>query len=115
MEQRLDFREIRRPCLRLTMRDDDNTEFRILPASLGMVKDLLDAADDLHSALRGTDQAQIMAAYQSAAQLISHNRDGVIVTGRELRTKYDMDLEDLTVFFSAYLDFIQALNAEKNG
>lgn len=115
MAEILNFAALSRPFLPVVMRDEEKTEIRVTPSTLGQVSDLLGHFDDLKQAILHPDTEQRQAIYDSAAALISHNRDGLTVTGEDLRKKYGLDLEDLTIFFNAYVEFLQEVASEKNG
>lgn len=42
------------------------------------------------------------------------NRDGIPIQPEDITGKYDLDLEDMAVFFAGYAEFITGLSERKN-
>lgn len=114
MAHSLDFNSIKKPVLRLTMKDEARTVIRVTTPRASLIDRLVANLDDLESILRGKDKESIKAAFDLVADLISCNLDFLTVTGDELRTKYGMELDDMVIFVNAYLDFINELQNAKN-
>ena len=110
----LNFNSLKRPTLDLTMMDEAQTVIRVSTPSVALVEKLGANAGEIDAALRGGDERSVKAVYDFAAELISCNRDKITVTGQELRDKYHLDLEDLTVFYDAYLDYLNETRTAKN-
>lgn len=110
----LDFNSLKRPTLDLTMMDDEQTVIHVSTPSVALVEKLGANADEIEAALQGGDKESVKTVYDFAAELISCNRDRITVTGTELREKYRLDLEDLTVFYDAYLEYLNATRNAKN-
>lgn len=107
----LDLNNVQRPTLELALRDDARTVVHIGLPTEGDIQQL-QAAD--FSSLTSGDETSLDEVYELAARLINFNRDGVKVTGAELRGKYRMDLELVVIFFNYYMDFVTAVSHEKN-
>lgn len=114
MAKTLDFNRINRPVLQLVMMDEAKTIIKVSTPGEGLVRELEDTMPELQQVLTDGDQEAIEMCYDLAARLINCNRSFVKVTAAELRDRYGMDLENLLLFFSAYLDFIEEIHAEKN-
>ena len=110
----LNFNTLERPCLELTMMDDAQTVIKVGMPSEGLVAQLEQLGANLTETLTKGDKDTVDACYDLAARFISCNRNFIEVTGEELRTRYRLDLEALVIFFSAYIDFIEALKSQKN-
>lgn len=110
----LDFNTLKKPALTLVMQDEAKTRIAVTCPSTDLVEELQSSLPELEPVLRSGDKDGIAAAYDLTARLINCNRSFVKVTGKELRVKYGMDLDDLIIFFSAYVDFIASINNEKN-
>lgn len=112
MAKILDFNALERPTLEITMKDTDRTKIRVTTPTERLYERLLVASAELAHV---KDAAAIRATYDLAAELISCNLDGLIVTADELKDKYRLTWDtDLIVFFSAYLDFIHEIKNAKN-
>lgn len=111
MAKVLDFNAITGSMLDLTMADEAHTVLHLDYPTEELVRELMGL--DLESMKKG-DQAGVSMVYDLAARLINHNLDYVTVTAEELRGKYGLNLRNVIVFYSAYLDAINQLANEKN-
>lgn len=114
MSKTLDFNSVQRPTLILTMMDEAKTQIHVSSPTEKLVEELQTISAELDEILREGDKDSINATYNLAARLISCNRDCVTVTAEELREKYKLKLEDLVIFFSVYIDFIDEISEAKN-
>ena len=114
MSRVLDLNSVKRPTLDLTLQDEGRTKVRISMPSEGLMQELQNMAPEMVDIMKTGDKDGVLAIYDLAARLISCNRDFLTITAEELRSKYRMDLESALIFFSAYLDFIEAIIKEKN-
>lgn len=114
MAKNLDFNSVQRPTLVLTMKDAEKTKIRVSTPTENLVEKLQTVSKELSEVLTNGDGASIRATFDLAAQLISCNRDGIRVTAEQLRDEFNLDLEDLVIFFSAYIDFVEEINRAKN-
>lgn len=116
---KLNFNMINRPVLELTMMDKEQTVITVTSPSEGLVEELETTLPELQKILAPGDQGTVEAAYDLAARLISCNKEGLQVTAEDLKGKYWpadrlANMENMVVFFSAYMDFIAELNSAKN-
>ena len=107
----LDLNTAQRPTLELTLCDAEHTTLHI---GMPTEADINELQSMDFSGLESGEQVDSAAVYEMAARLINCNRDGIKVTGKELREKYGMDIELAVVFFEAYTDFINTIANEKN-
>lgn len=114
MSKVLDFNSIQRPTLELTMKDDDHTVIRVSTPKEALIEKLSAGLKDLQEIVKRQDGESIRALFDLAADLINCNRNFITVTAEDLRDKYHMDFEDLTIFFGVYLDFIGDIQNAKN-
>ena len=114
MGRLLDFNTIEVQTLDIVLRDEARTKVHLRYPTEGLVQELIHISPELHKVLDTGDSNSLELTYDLVARLISCNRDGIKVTGEELRTKYGMDFEMIVVFCSKYLEFIQELNNAKN-
>lgn len=116
---KLDFNQINRPVLELTMMDEAQTVIDVTTPTEGLVEELQATLPELQKIFAPGDQGTVDAAYDLAARLISCNKQRLAVCVDDLRSKYWpadrlTNLENLVFFFSAYADFIGEINNAKN-
>lgn len=114
MAKTLDFNKVNRPILQLIMQDKDKTVIKVTTPKEALVEELQVTLPELQKTLDGKDKAAIELCYDLAARLINCNLSFVKVTTDELRDKYNMGLENLLLFYSAYVDFIGEIQNAKN-
>jgi hypothetical protein len=114
MAKKLDFNSIKKPTLEITMKDDDCTTFRVTTPRESCVERLEAMGKELKDIVDRGDRAEARAVYELAAELFNFNLDNIKVTAEDLRDVYRLDLEDMVVFFAAYMDFITEINNAKN-
>lgn len=110
----LNFNSVQRPTLMLTMKDEAQTKIPVSMPTEQLIEQLQAVGPDLTAAVQNNDEALLLQIYDLAAKLISCNRVMVKVTSDELRFKYHLNLEDLVLFFGAYVDFIDEIQNAKN-
>lgn len=114
MAKKLDFNSVEPLVLELTMKDEARTVIRVSTPTEALVEELQHVASKLSAAVKGKSEASTESIYDLAARLISCNLDDLKVTKEDLRDKYRMNLENLLIFFGAYIDFINEITHEKN-
>lgn len=114
MAKTLDFNSYRRPTLLLRMKDENQTKIHVTTPTVELVEELRANLVELQTALTGQDAVASRAVYDLAAKLINCNLDGVETNAEELATKYEMNLEDMTMFFTVYMDFLEETKNAKN-
>lgn len=112
MARELNFNNLTRPHLKLTMRNGD--VLRVTTPSEEMVRKLSSSLDELMEIFKGKNQDSVEAAWQLFADLFSFNLEGVKVTPEDLRGKYGLYLEDLLTVCPAYIEFIEEIANAKN-
>ena len=110
----IDFNSYRRPELILVMKDKKQTTLHVTTPTEQMVEELRVNLPELQKTLTGQDEEASRLVYKLAAKLINCNLDGVTTTSEELAKKYGMNLEDMTIFFTAYMEFIEEIQNAKN-
>lgn len=114
MAKILDFNSYRRPELILVMKDEKGTALHITTPTEQLVEELRANLTELQRALTGQDEEASRTVYHLAAKLINCNLDGVTTTPEELAKKYSLNLEDMAIFFTAYMEFIEEIQNAKN-
>lgn len=109
----IDFSAYAKPTFAVRLRGADSPTIRLTPPPVELVDELKTVGELLPDAGSG-DQAALAAIYAIAAALMSCNRDGIPIQPEDIPGKYDLDLEDMAVFFSGYVEFINGLAERKN-
>ena len=109
----LDYTQTAKPTMSVKMRDNGGTVLRVTLPPLDVVDELTAMGDVLAAAADGTADA-VSTLYSFAARVLSCNRDHITVAPEDITGKYDLDIDDLTVFFSDYVDFISGISRRKN-
>jgi hypothetical protein len=114
MARLLDFNTIEVQTLDIVLRDEARTKVHLRYPTEGLVQELIRISPEMHKVLETGDGESLNLTYDLVARLINCNRDGIKVTGEELRTKYNMDFEMVIVFCSSYLEFLNETTNAKN-
>ena len=114
MRKTLDFNSIEKPVLVITMKDDAHTEISVTSPTEELIERLQANASAITEATKEGTAESIRVVFTLMADLINCNLEYIKVTAEELRDKYRMKLYDATVFFSAYMDFIDEIKTAKN-
>lgn len=114
MPKILDFNSYRRPELILVMKDDEGTTLHITTPTKQLVEEFNANMAELQEALNGKNATSSRMVYILASKLINCNLDGVTTTPDELAKKYGLNLEDMAIFWAAYIEFIEEIKKAKN-
>lgn len=114
MAKIIDFNSYRRPELIFVMKDKRGTTLHVTTPTEQLVKEFRANLRELQKTLTGQDAEASRLVYHLAAKLFNCNLDGITVTGEELAKKYGLNLEDMAVFYTAYMEFIEELEHAKN-
>lgn len=114
MAKIIDFNSYRRPELIFVMKDEANTVLHVTTPTAQLVEELRANLHELQTTLTRQDEEASRMVYHLAAKLCSCNMDGRVFTGEDLARKYGLNLEDLAVFYTAYVDFIDEIEKAKN-
>lgn len=110
----LDFNTVNRPALQLVMQDEKHTTIKVGLPKEALIEELQEVIPMLQEANSSGNVDALTICYDLAARLINCNHSFITVTAEELKTKYNLDLECLILFYSAYLDFVNEVSAAKN-
>lgn len=110
----LDLNKAHQYTLELRLNDEAHTVLLIGLPTEAMKQELEAMLPELAPRMVKGDKEALVLIYDLAARLINRNRNFITVTGDELRTKYNLDVESALVFFNAYLDLLAAVANEKN-
>ena len=114
MANTLDFNAHRPPVLPVVLPDEAGTKLNVTPPSLDLVEELQANLPQINEALSRQDVEMVDVMYDLAAKLLSCNRNMLRFTGPSLRDYHNMDVEDLVIFFSDYVDFLDGVKRSKN-
>ena len=114
MAKTLDFNTAKKPALKVRFKDEKKTMIEVLMPTVAMIKALQEHYSTLVSAVETCDQDSVRSSYDLMAMLMSCNRSGKKITGKELMEKYKIEIDDLILFEQAYMEFIEEQEKEKN-
>lgn len=114
MAKSLNFGNVKKQYLTVTLADENNTTLMIGTPKKGVMTELLLLKDSLESIQEGDDNAAeaMDDLYGACAKIMSCNKGGVQITKEMLED--DFDLEDILIFFNAYMGFVDEISKSKN-
>lgn len=113
MSKTLNFNNVKKHFFTVTLADEKNTVLMIGTPTKAIMDDLtllqksMTTVSDSESNAEATDDL-----YNACARVMSRNKAGVKITKEFLAEIFDF--EDITIFFNAYMDFIDEVIASKN-
>ena len=110
MARSLDFNNIRKRYLTVTLADEARTVLMISTPTKAVLDSLLNMKDSLGDE-NLTDDA-IDDLYEICAKIMSRNKAGRVITKEAVQELFDF--EDIIVFIRAYTDFIHEVTSAKN-
>lgn len=114
MAKCLDFRQVKKNYLTITLADENETTLMITSPTKEIMDDitsLRDAMDDI-SENEELYEDQLNDLYHICARVMSRNKGGIKITAEHLATFFDF--EDIVIFFDAYMDFVSEITSQKN-
>ena len=113
MAKPLNFNNVKKQFLTVTLADEKNTVLMIGTPTKAIMDDLTHLQNAMNSV--GDNGAGIEATddiYNACARVMSRNKAGIKITKEFLSEIFDF--EDITIFFNAYMNFIDEVIASKN-
>ena len=113
MAKSIDFNNVKKQFLTITLADEKNTTLMIGTPTKAIMDDLtllqksMNSINDNESNIEATDDL-----YSACARVMSRNKAGVKITKDFLAEIFDF--EDITIFFNAYMEFIDEVIGSKN-
>lgn len=113
MAKPLNFNNVKKQFLTITLADEKNTTLMIGTPTKAIMDDLTVLQNSINSASdneinnEATDDL-----YNACARVMSRNKAGIKITKEYLAEIFDF--EDITIFFRAYMDFIDEVIGSKN-
>lgn len=111
---KLDFRALEQPSLEIILLDDDHTTIHVTTPTHGMLKKLEVMKRSIAALSGKSDAGTVTKIYSFIADLMSVNKEGLKITGNDLKDKYRLDLRHLFAFEQAYLEFVTEIKSAKN-
>lgn len=106
MARSLNFNNIPKEYLTVTLPDDNHTTLMILSPTKGMIDDFSNISDNDGNVESLTD------LYDTCAKMMSRNKAGRKITTEMLEEWFD--IEDIVIFYDAYMDFAHEVTGRKN-
>lgn len=110
----LNFNRYRPPIMEVELLDKNRTIIHITPPTVNLQEELRASQNDLSALLTGGDEEKRKALFDLAARLMSCNRNWLKITPEQLQKKYNIDVEDLVIFYEQYVEFITRIEHAKN-
>lgn len=112
MSNTLDFNDIKKKYLTVTLADEQNTTIMISTPTKAVMDNLMSLQSSLKTMSDDANTDSIDELYEACAKIMSRNKAGKKIEKEYLETIFDF--EDIIVFFNAYMEFISILASEKN-
>lgn len=113
MAKSLNFNNIRKKYLTITLADEKNTTLMIGMPTKAVMDELVTLQSDLETISKGDNGTEVTEElYRSCAKIMSRNKGGIQITKEYIETIFDF--EDIMIFFEAYMGFISEATNEKN-
>ena len=113
MAKALDFNNVKKTYLTVTLADEDNTTLLIGTPTKAIMDDLValqDSLEGISDEEASTEDTEEL--YGACAKLMSRNKGGIKISKEYLEEVFDF--EDIIIFFNAYMDFIAEVTGGKN-
>ena len=113
MAKPLNFNNVKKQYLNVTLADEKNTTLLIgtpnkrLMDDLTLLQSSLDAIEEDSGNTESFDEL-----YTACAKIMSRNKAGIVITKEKLEDIFDF--EDVMIFFNAYMEFIDEVASSKN-
>ena len=112
MTNNLDFNKIKKKFLTVTLADENNTTIMIGTPTKAMMDEMVSLKSSLETVTDDTSAEALSEMYDICAKVMSRNKAGKKIEKEYLEKVFDF--EDIIIFFTAYMDFVNALSVEKN-
>lgn len=113
MAKTLDFNNVPKKYLTVTLADENKTTLMIGTPTKQIMDDLI-VLRDLKDSVgeEGADSEVMDGLFAVCARIMSRNKGGITIEKELLEEIFDF--EDITIFFHAYMDFVNEINKSKN-
>lgn len=107
----LDFRKTKKNYLKVTLNDASETNLSIMQPTKELFEKMLAMSDEV-GRMTGADLDALDEVYEVCAELMSRNKEGLIVGKSNLEAT--LDFEDIVTFLQAYSTFVAGIVHGKN-
>ena len=109
----LDFNNIKKASLEIILNDEKQTKIHLYTPSKKLLTELVGLSNGLSTITDDTiDMEDIDQLYAICAKVMSRNRENITISSDKLESIFDM--EDLTIFLEAYIEFTAEVQSSKN-
>lgn len=113
MAKPLNFNNVKKQYLTVTLADENKTTLMIGTPTKQIMDDLIVLRDLKDSVGEEEADSEVMEGlYSACARIMSRNKGGIQIEKSLLEEIFD--LEDIMIFFNAYMNFINEINQSKN-
>lgn len=113
MAKLLDFNKVKKKYLTVKLADENNTTLMIGTPTKAIMDDLMLLQASMENIQEDETNAEAVDdLYFACARVMSRNKGGIKVTKEFLENLFDF--EDIMIFFSAYMDFVNEITDSKN-
>lgn len=114
MAKPLNFNNVKKTFLTVTLADENNTVLMIGTPTKAIMDDLTILQSNLEEIQEDAENSQEATdeLYGACARVMSRNKTGKVITKEFLADLFDF--EDVIIFFNAYMDFISEVTNSKN-
>lgn len=114
MPKILDLNNLQIPTLELIFADANHTTLHVTAPIEALINEMEAWVRSGLEPLANGDKASVETAYDLTARLLSCNKEGLHITGADLRTTYRVDIWTLIHIANGYVEFISEIKNEKN-
>lgn len=107
----LDFRKTKKNYLKVTLNDDAETNISIMQPTKELFERMVAMSEEVGN-ISGSDLDALDEVYGVCAELMSRNREGIVVGKNNLEDI--LDFEDIVIFLNAYSSFVAGIVHGKN-
>lgn len=109
----LDFNNMKKASLEIILNDEKQTKIHLYTPSKKLLIELMELSKELSTTTDDTiDIEGIDQLYAICAKVMSRNRENITISSDKLESIFDM--EDLTIFLEAYIEFTAEVQSSKN-
>ena len=113
MSKAINFNNVKKHYLTVTLADENKTTLMIGTPTKAIMDELLLLQSSLERLNEEEGSADVTDdLYISCAKVMSRNKGGINISKEYLAEIFDF--EDITLFFTAYMDFISEVTSVKN-
>lgn len=112
MAKSLNFNTIKKQYMTVTLPDEKQTVLLIGTPTKALMGELDMLQTTLEAINNGDSSGVVDDLYTACAKIMSNNKVGTKITKSFLEKI--LDIEDITIFFFSYVEFIESLANEKN-